>query len=275
MTTAIALLSWKGYDNLKTSLQSYRAAGLFDLFDERVIYLPEQRREETALAEEYGLKIFGSPENKGILHGFQSLAQCATAKYVLLLENDCPIIEDEAEMKRQIAHARETLAAGRANVVRLRSREFPGQDWACERKYREYYPEDNADSFTKIKACVKRAFRPGKARRVQALSLYQGLAEFQKHHNIGNYDAEDDCYYISSRLINWTNQSVMIEREFFLNVIIAYAEKANTRRGANGFKNLEIEMNSDFWREGGFTVCVEKGLFTHRRIGDRGYKIKP
>ncbi|MFT6072211.1 MAG: hypothetical protein ACJAXL_000746, partial [Alphaproteobacteria bacterium] len=87
------------------------------------------------------------------------------------------------------------------------------------------------------------------------------------------YHKEDDYYLVDSAYLPWTNQSILLRREFFLDIIIRYAEMAQTKRRINGFRNLEIEMNSDFWRQGHFKICVPKGLFTHRRIGDRGYKI--
>ena len=102
MTLGMGILSWKGGDTLKQSLNSYANANLFSLFDETVIFLPEQGDYETQIAKDFNLKIFGSDKNLGILGGFKALAQSMTADYILLLENDCPLIEDFTEAQKQI-----------------------------------------------------------------------------------------------------------------------------------------------------------------------------
>ena len=74
--------------------------------------------------------------------------------------------------------------------------------------------------------------------------------------------------------MTWTNQSIMINRDFFLNNIIDVAEEMETKRRINGFKNLEIEMNSDYWRQSVLGFAIPKGIFTHQRLGDQGYSLK-
>ena len=86
MTLGLGILSWKGGDNLKTSLASYASENLLSLFDETVVFLPEQGDYETEIAHNFHLKTVGSPTNLGILGGFKALAQSMTADYVLLLK---------------------------------------------------------------------------------------------------------------------------------------------------------------------------------------------
>jgi len=50
------------------------------------------------------------------------------------------------------------------------------------------------------------------------------------------------------------------------------AVSVKTKRHANHLPNLEIEMNkSRQWRRSGWKIACGLGLFTHERIGDRGY----
>ena len=70
----------------------------------------------------------------------------------------------------------------------------------------------------------------------------------------------------------WTNQSILVNRDFFLNKIIPLARSVKTNRHANNLPNLEIELNkTPKWRESGWKIACGPGLFTHERVGDRGY----
>jgi hypothetical protein len=274
MTLGIGILSWKGGDTLRTSLESYKQTNLFSLFDEKVIFLPEQQDYETRIAYEYGLNVFGHQNNLGILGGFKALAESMTTEYILLLENDCPLIENFTEASRQITLAKHLLTTNQADVVRLRHREHAGQDWSVLRKYRNFYPAPNALWFTKLYCSIKRALRPKKAERLKGWSIY-APESYRKSlfPTCVTYNVDNDCYLIDSEFLPWTNQSIVIKRDFFLKTIIAYAENATTKRRINHFRNLEIEMNSDFWRYGHFKIAIPKGLFTHQRVGERGYEI--
>ncbi len=274
MTIGLGILSWKGGDSLKTSLASYAQENLFSLFDENVIFLPEQRAYETQIAQDFNLKIFGHTQNLGILGGFKALASAMTADYILLLENDCPLIENFAEAKRQIMLGQSLLENGTAHIIRLRHRQYAGQDWSVLRKYRILYPAPNASWLQILKCSLKRSLRPQKAERLKGWSIYApeslGKSLFP---DVVQYYSDDDYYVTDSAYLPWTNQSILMKRDFFLNMIIAYAESADTTRRINGFRNLEIEMNSNFWQQGHFKIAIPKGLFTHQRIDDRGYKI--
>ncbi|MFT6084049.1 MAG: hypothetical protein ACJARD_000870 [Alphaproteobacteria bacterium] len=270
----LGILSWKGGGSLKSSLESYQKHHLFSLFDEKIVFLPEQGEYETKIVQSHNLSVFGNPQNLGILGGFKAMAESMTSEYVLLLENDCPLIEDFTEAQKQITLATHLLSSNQAHIVRLRHREHTGEDWSVLRKYRGLYPAPDALWHIKLKSFIHRLLRSKKASRLKGWSIYspesKGRSLFP---DAAPYHKEDDYYLVDSAYLPWTNQSILLRREFFLDIIIRYAEMAQTKRRINGFRNLEIEMNSDFWRQGHFKICVPKGLFTHRRIGDRGYKI--
>ena len=274
MSLGFGVLSWKGAETLEPSLKSYADQNLLSLFDETVIFLPEQRQKETDIAHKYGLDIYGSTENLGILGGFKTLAEALTTDVIIMVENDCPLITHLADAKQQIEHGYDLLLRQKADIVRLRSRTNPGQDWGVNRKYREYYPVHDDNILKKTIKAVKRVMRPQKAEKLKGWSVYEGADEAQKFASLTNYDASNDCFIVDARYMPWTNQSIMIRRDFFLDNIIQIAEEMETTRRINGFKNLEIEMNSDYWRSSGYNVAIPKGIFTHQRIGDRGYSLK-
>ena len=66
------VLSWRGYDSLANSLESYERQRLLDLFDEKVLFLPEAGPRGIELASLYGLQEKTTPNNLGILGGFKA-----------------------------------------------------------------------------------------------------------------------------------------------------------------------------------------------------------
>ena len=267
----LGILSWHGYDTLRASLESYRQEpGFADLFDERVIYFPEITDQGRDLARDYGYRAAGAPENLGILEGFRGLAQSMTSDTIVMVENDCPLIETGDNIRRQLTRAQSLLVDGSADVVRLRSRRDPGEAFDTVDKYARVYPEEGAAFSSKFKARMIRLLRPGKARRLIGTAVYVEEAPEEKFPNMIKR-IENDFFLVPTSVMTWTNQSIMINREFFLDSIIARADAVEGRRTVNNFKNLEIQMNDRWWRTRGWTVAVAPGLFTHRRLGHRGY----
>ena len=70
-------------------------------------------------------------------------------------------------------------------------------------------------------------------------------------------------FRLSAKNITWSNQSIMVRRDFFLDKILGYAEANPSRRTVNGFPDIEKELNSAYWRNSGWHVGADLGLFTH------------
>lgn len=265
----LGLLSWKGYDSLEASLASYNRIGMLDLFDETVAYLPEAAEPGPSICRAAGVRPVEVATNDGILAGFEGLARSMTSDIVLLVENDCPVIVDHAEAKRQILHAQALIERGEARIVRLRSLAEPGEAFTTREKFHRYFPKKDAGWPTRLRACLRRLIRPGRTQRAlgesvlhdQALAAARGMARFDS----------EGFGLTSSRHVTWTNQSVMMRREDFLKNVIAVAKATDTRRRVNGGKNIEIEMNAPHWRAADIPIAVAPGIFTHRRVGSRGY----
>ncbi|MEO1207407.1 MAG: hypothetical protein AAFV45_13865 [Pseudomonadota bacterium] len=266
----LGVLSWHGYETLEASLKTYPASGFLDLFDERVIFFPEITDQGCVLAARFGFEAKGQPQNKGIMDGFRGLANAMQSDTVVMVENDCPLIESCEEAAKQIATAQHLIENGSAQVVRLRSRRDPGEAFDTADKYMRLYPPTTAHGIDQLKAGVLRRLRPGKARKLIGTSVYVEAEPAQKFPGTIT-DAGSGFYLAPTDAITWTNQSIMIDRRFFLDNIIARAENVTGRRTVNGFKNLEIELNDHWWRSRPWTVAIAPGLFTHRRLGTRGY----
>jgi len=264
----LGILSWRDRLSLENALKSYRDQNLFSLFDQTHVFFSEQSPEDHALAAEFGVSSSGADENLGILGGFEALGQAMKTDYIVLVENDCPLIENFGEAKAQIEASQRLLESGDVQVVRLRSLRDPGELFNTVDKYKRMHGNS-------LSSFMKRFFRRKKARALTGIAPYveeSPHAKFPSQVLLTNEASElGPIYKVDTRFLNWTNQSIMMKRDFFLSQVIDYAKTANTTRRVNGFRNLEIEMNSSHWRNNDWYVGMPQGLFTHRRVGIRGY----
>ena len=253
----LGLLCWKGYRDFDRALASYEQAGLFAHFDEKLIWFQEIDAEARALADKYGLPCAGTPDNRGILGGFDELASALQSKTLLLLENDLPLIEPDMEVTRQLKLAHGALCAREVQVFRLRHTRQPGQKFNTVDKYQRFHGPG-------LLATCRRALRPGKAQRLAGTSVYvEALPEEKFPELVVRQPA--GWLRVSAAGLPWTNQSVMVQRDFFLQTIIAHAKANPSPRRVNGFPDIEKEWNCPKWRKSSWTIGVDRGLFTHER----------
>lgn len=264
------ILSWHGYETLAVSLATYPAEGFLDLFNERVIFFPEITEQGRQLADRFGFRAEGQAENRGIMDGFRGLTSTMASETVVLVENDCPLIEAAGEAQAQVERAVSLLEENRAIVVRLRSRRDPGEAFDTVEKYRRMYPAAEASMMQRTYGAALQRLRPDKAQRLIGTAPYVEPEPARRFPSVIS-DIGDGFYLTPTAVTTWTNQSIAINRRFFLDTIIARADQINDRRTVNGFKNLEIEINGQWWRSQPWAVAIAPGIFTHRRLGWRGY----
>ncbi len=267
-TIGMGILSWRGAKSLDYALKSYAYEALFSYFDACAIILPEPDTAVKQAASQHPLDIYELTQNIGIAGGMKTIAQKLTTDYVLFLENDCPLIESADEARRQIDMALNVLDTDVAIMARLRSRRLPGEHFTTLEKYRRYWQNGTLPK-------LRRMLRPAKAKRLSGTAIYASQAPAEKHpQSIQIYtgDPSGTSYLVNSNVMPWTNQSILIKREIFLEVILPYVESCPLRRPVNGFHNIEIALNqSDFWVKSGYKIFCPKGLFTHKRLEYRGY----
>ncbi len=262
----LGTLSWHGHTSLQASLQTYAKANFFDLFDDALIYLPDPNEAVVKVAQEFPYRIETSPDNFGILTGMEEIAKRLQTDYIFFTENDCPLIENHAEAQRQIAKVLSLLQSEHTCMARMRHRIHVGEKFDILDKYKRYYP--NPDTFA---AKIRRTLRPYKAKRLCGNAVY---AETHPDRKFPKYikNAGDGFYLVDTQTMSWTNQSIIVNRTFFLNVIIPYCKSIPFSRGANGFPLIEIELNhSKFWTKSGWNIACSPGLLTHSRLNDREY----
>ncbi len=267
----VGILSWKGYGSLRAALETYREQDFLSAFAERHIFLPEAEDEGRQLAAAHRLTLGESADNLGILGGFDALVSQMTAPYVLLLENDLQLTVPVDTALEELHRGLRLLQNGTCQVIRMRNRKRPGKPMMGLDQYLRFYPQGPDGAADRALKIMRRTVRPYKARRLATHSLYAFEDPSSLHPDVIRRDPETGFFVVSSRYINWSNLAILIERRFFIEKVLGFAKANPSRRGVNGFQNIEIEMNSPYWRSSGWHVGTGDGIFTHIRLGDRGY----
>src|SRR5690606_25149152 len=98
------------------------------------------------------------------------LAESVASDYVLMLENDCILIEPESQIASQLQLAVRRLVKGEVNVYRMRHRWNPGEKFDTIVKYRKYHL-DKGEGFS-FKKCFMRVLRPDKYKKLIGTAPY-------------------------------------------------------------------------------------------------------
>tara|TARA_B100000900_G_scaffold19366_1_gene15121 strand:+ start:509 stop:1309 length:801 start_codon:yes stop_codon:yes gene_type:complete len=260
---SIGILSWKGYASLFNSLKSYEENGLNSLTQSKFVCLPEYNNEGIKICKNFGYKPILFKKNIGILNGFKNLALNMPDGPLLLLENDLSLVANDKITYTLLKQSLEHLYKYNSAQVRLRSIEDPGEPFHAINKYKKYW---GCGAIKKI----KRLLRPIKAKKLIGTGIY---IEKEPHIKFPKYISklENNSYLITSEIMNWSNLAIIVDRKFFLKVIIKKAEFTDSKKKINGFKNIEIELNNQWWRDKRWNLIVTHGLFKHLRVDDRGY----
>ena len=260
---SIGILSWKGYNSLNNSLMSYEKNGLSRLTNNKFICLPEYNEEGIKIAKKFNYEPILIRENIGILGGFKELAKQMPKGPILLLENDLELIENKKTTSNQIEQSIDYLYRNKAIQVRLRSRFDPGEPFVGKKKYEQYWSNNFFCS-------IKRLVRPAKAIKLIGTSIYS-IQNPEIRHPKYIKKLSNGFYLVPSSTLNWANLAILVDRDSYLRIIIKKAEQTKSKKYINGFKNIEIELNSRWWAENDFKILLAPGLFKHKRLSDRGY----
>ena len=276
---SIGLLSWRAHKTLRKTLDSYRKADLMGCADEFKVFFNEISEEDRALAAEYGVEADGNPENLGIWGGMDGAAAALKGDYILLLQNDCPVVSSPEETRRWLRDGVKLLESGKADMIRMRHRFNQGEGISFERffgfsyvhelderhvRYNGPLPESALrDSWRKR---LRRTFRPfAFLRRVIA------VIHLEKHPDrvLPKYIRKEGGFYvIDSRIINFSEQPMLISKRLYQE-LSAFGHRRPCKAKVNGRPLLEITLNSRWWRRHHFKVAIcDEGVFTHNRFDD-------
>lgn len=275
-TVGVGILSWKSHNTLEKSLISYEKIGFRNFFDEVKIIFQEISDEDKKLAEKYGYDYVGIEKNVGIQEGHKFIYKNMNTDYVLVLENDNPVVEEESIVYDRLLSSLKLLESNTIDIMRLRHRWNFGEGFSLE-KYLDFFElKDIHEKYSYIKSnntvfdsfikYIKRTFRPDKAKRLAGYSLYCEMYPEKKFPN-DIKKLNDEFYSVNSNIMAWTNQSVLLKRDLY-GSLIEYADANPSSRDANGFQDLEKPLNSKWWRNKNYRIGVGEGIFSHNRFDD-------
>lgn len=274
-TIGIGVLSWKAHETLIKSLDSYHNNGFLSLFDQKIIYFSDMCEGDKSIASRYGWNYTGG-SNAGIAAGMKHLAEQMDTDYILLLQNDNPIIEDEDFAKKHIIEAVKMMNEGHADLARMRHRWKVGEGFADVVKYLRYFkPHHIASEFDCQEHCCdmadfdvlgrmfNRTFKPHNMDRFKGRSVF--IEENPEEIHSDFIKKQGNFYVIDSAAIDFTDQCLLISKKLWLDVFIPFVEANPSCRKPNGFQAPETCINGSWWRNKHFKVLQGRGLFTHAR----------
>ena len=258
---SVGVLSYRAPETLARTMESYREGGLAECADECCVFFNAMTQTDEEQCARYGWRCAGSPDNLGLLGGMDALARTLTGDYLLMLQNDCPLVADAPFTRRYLAEATALIASGQADIVRCRSRAHPGQGFADGKKFARYYGSG-------WRPALRRLLRPLKARRVIGRAPY-AIADAERRFP-AYIERKGDFLIVDSSVINFTDQPFLISRPLMLR-LLDWAKAHPKKRTLNGFQVMEINLNSRWWRAQHFKIAVGEGIFTHARL-DGGFR---
>lgn len=281
-TLGLGILSWRAHETLRQTLESF-SAGFLARFQDKVIYFSDIDDADRQIAAEFGFRAEGGP-NEGIGFGMMRVVEAVNADYVVLLQNDCPVIVPTESAVEELDGAISLLEKGQASLVRLRHRWQGGELFGYARKYLKIYgvkslgegfqPElhgvnedDYKDSFRKK---LQRAVGFVKAMRMKGSSVFVEENPHLVHGDVigklGNF------FIIDSSVLYFSDQPFMVGKSFFMDVLWKHAiESSAGINHRNGKMVLEDALHSRWWRARHFKIAQGTGIFTHKRY-DRPYE---
>jgi len=268
----IGVLSYRAHRTLERTLASHRASGLFELPDRYFVYFNAFGGADRRLAERWHVEAVGEPANSGIYGGFKGVAEAARTPYVLILENDIMSLEGP---ERTAACLRRALVDMRGEGIRafcLRSPERPGQGKSGAEKFVRAFG---------VEEPLTPDFRP------QSAGWWDRLAMRRKHLTLERFigkaiyvEARPERRFprawrrlpsgnlvTTSRYRQWSNQAVLVERKFLLDVVLPRVDQHPDPRKINGAQDIERALNRPWWRRRDEPMGhAVDGVFTHARF---------
>jgi hypothetical protein len=232
---SIGILAWNSGQVLVDTLTTYHNNGLFDIVNDATILFQEFNEQDYEIAKHFGLDFIGENTNIGIGQAFIRLTENAQSDYVLVLEHDWNLIENEATTFLRLQKSYKEIEAG-LDVVRLRHRANPGNPhFSFRHKGKEltYYDDEIGCTSPHL---------------LDSLHWCEPNIEFPEF-----IKKSDDMFHTTSRYGNWTNNPCLYKKQFYLDTVKPFAGEG-----------IGLEGNiSKWWAQQQFKVGHGEGLFMH------------
>ncbi len=267
---SVGVLSFGALQTISRTLRAHRESGLIDCAGEFFVHFNAITAEDRKVAEEAGVRCTGTAKNRGIYGGFRALAEHAKNRYVLILENDVVPLPG--------APVRECLKSCVSDMLHydiksfcLRSRQEPGQGAPHGKYVKTFGVTDpivpgliahKTTGFAKLRMFLEH----GSIDKFRAASVFceRDPEEVQKH---AIRKLPSGNFLTDSRYRNWSNQAVLVERQYFLDVVCRRVEEHPDPRLVNGHQDIERALNRRWWRRRRDPMGhAADGVFTHCRL---------
>ncbi len=231
---SIGILTWKSYDTLRNTLESYRNNGLLQLTDDIILFAQEATAQDAELAAEFGINtVIAKSKNVGIGPAFNEMFERAQYDKVMILENDWVLIEDKATTEKVIKQTVEVLGDV-VHFARLRHVKQPGDPL-----YTRQFAGREMDSPEHL------------------LDSIHWLGDDLKYEYPDKIGEINGFLFTDSEFGNHTNNPFMCTKEFYNTHIKPYTGEG-----------IELEGKiREYWQKAHHVVAHHKiGLFKHFRI---------
>jgi hypothetical protein len=232
---SIGILAWNSGQVLVDTLTTYHNNGLFDIVNDVTILFQEVTTQDIEIASHFGIDCIGLQKNIGIGQAFIKLTENAQSEYVLVLEHDWNLIENEATTFLRLQKSYQAIEAG-LDVVRLRHRQQPGNPHFSFRnmgKELTYYDDEIECTSPHL---------------LDSLHWLDPAIEFPDL-----IKKSEDMFHTTSRYGNWTNNPCLYKKQFYLDVVKPFAGEG-----------IGLEGNiSKWWAQQNYKVGHNEGLFKH------------
>jgi hypothetical protein len=232
---SIGILAWNSGQVLVDTLTTYHNNGLFDIVNDATILFQEFNEQDYEIAKHFGLDFIGENTNIGIGQAFIKLTENAQSDYVLVLEHDWNLIENEATTFLRLQKSYQAIEMG-LDVVRLRHRKNPGYphfSFRHQGKELTYYDDEIGCTSPHL---------------LDSLHWCEPDIEFSEQ-----IKKSEDMFHTTSRYGNWTNNPCLYKKQFYLDTVRQFAGDG-----------IALEGNiSKWWAQQQFKVGHNEGLFMH------------
>ena len=245
-------------------------------FDDSILCLQDASDEDIEIAGRHNIR-WVSQANAGIAESMRRIAMELSTDLVLFLENDCPLVETIEQVRSRLGIVKEAFAREQVDIFRLRHRWEVGEGFAMgkylachgiQQAHPDYQNRELLDSPIARPNQLQRWMRAYKADKLKGRAIYLETAPEKRFPEaIQRMDCREDEWFLTdSRYLNWTNQSSVVGREWYLQTLMSYVDAHPSSRTSNGFQSPERPLNCRWWRNQRFRIAVGTGLFTHQRV---------
>lgn len=240
---SVGILSHRAPKTLINTLLSYKESGFInktnDIFC--VLQNSEKQKEEIAVCEQFNIRSVVMKDNKMMASGFREIYLQAKNEIILFLENDFCTYCSSEDVDYYLDSSVYFLVNGKADLVRGRSRENPGDPNYAKMNLSQI-PPINFIKSKHLSECMYWVDHPD-------LLYPTKIEKINSEKNLKTW------YLTCSSSCNYTNNPYICKKDFFSKSILPYLVDGN---------NIE-SMLTPIWARQNYKCIFGFGVFTHDR----------